>query len=58
MGGQRLTVEGKHVHRRVDKLDHVLPDPDTTAEDVPGISSEPADDDEPPQVSRSVPLTG
>ena len=51
------TVEGKHVHRRVDKLDHVLPDPDKTAEDVPNISSEPTDDDEPPQVSRSVPLS-
>jgi len=51
------TVEGKHVHRRVDKLDHVLPDADATAEDVSEIASEPSDDDEPPQVSRSVPLS-
>jgi CRISPR-associated protein Cas1 len=49
------TVEGKHAHRRVDQLDHVLPDPDTSA-DEPSRSSQPMDEDEPPQVSRSVPL--
>jgi CRISP-associated protein Cas1 len=49
------TVEGKHAHRRVDQLDHVLPDPDASENERPA-SSRPTDDDEPPQVSRSVPL--
>lgn len=47
------TVEGRHAHRRVDQLDHVLPDPDAPEEPP---SSQPMDDDEPPKVSRSVPL--
>lgn len=49
------TVEGKHAHRRVDQLDHVLPDPETGADD-PSPPSQPMDDDDPPRVSRSVPL--
>jgi hypothetical protein len=49
------TVEGKHGHRRVDQLDHVLPDPDTSPDEGPA-SSRPTDTDEPPQVSRSVSL--
>lgn len=44
------TVEGKDAHRRVDRLDHVLPDPelDGAAEDEAG--------DEPPRIARSVSL--
>jgi CRISP-associated protein Cas1 len=52
------TVEGKAVHRRVDKLDHVLPDPEQ--EPLEGTSDTPASDeqgDEPPQISRSVSLS-
>jgi CRISPR-associated endonuclease Cas1/CRISPR-associated protein Cas4 len=52
------TVEGKAVHRRVDKLDHVLPDPEQ--EPPEGTSDTPASDeqgDEPPQISRSVSLS-
>lgn len=49
------TVEGKHAHRRVDRLDHVLHDPDQAVEDRPA-SSQATDDDEPPKISRSVPL--
>lgn len=45
------TVEGKNAHRRVDKIDHVLPDPDTA---VPDEDDEQGDD--PPTISRSIPL--
>ena len=48
------TSEGRHVHRRVDQLDHVLPYPDRGEDRT--ASSEQTDDDEPPKVSRSVPL--
>ncbi|MHB1156045.1 MAG: CRISPR-associated endonuclease Cas4g/Cas1g [Phycisphaerales bacterium] len=56
------TVEGRHVHRRVDAIDHVLPDADAPG---PAPGSEESDDDknvvtdkgdEPPTISRSVPL--
>ena len=50
-----FTVEGKHAHRRVDQLDHVLPDPENgngQGEEAP----KPVDGDEPPRISRSVPL--
>ena len=45
------TVEGKNAHRRVDKIDHVLPDPD--ADDCEEDDNE---GDEPPTISRSIPL--
>jgi CRISP-associated protein Cas1 len=49
------TEEGREVHRRVDRIDHVLPDPEGA-----GISRDGAEDqgdgDEPPAISRSVPL--
>lgn len=58
------TEEGRDVHRRVDRLDHVLPDPDATA--TAGAASgrrgrgrkqPPRDDgDERPTISRSVKL--
>ncbi len=53
------TVEGKQAHRRVDKLDHVLPDPEASLSNQPDVSSVTArfDDDEPPTVTRSVPLS-
>jgi CRISPR-associated protein Cas1 len=57
-----FTVQGRNVHRRVDQLDHVLPDPDGPA----GISREEASNnqdadsappgDQPPAISRSVAL--
>lgn len=52
-GENVYTVEGKDAHRRVDRLDHILPDvePDSDAKEA-----EPIDDDAPPTVSRSVPL--
>jgi len=46
------TIEGKHVHRRVDRLDHVLPDAGPVGDAPPP----PDDGDEPPEVVRSVPL--
>lgn len=55
------TLEGKWVHRRVDKLDHVLPDAggeghrDAGAEADQGPMTA-AEGDEPPQIVRSVPL--
>ncbi len=53
-----FTVEGKHAHRRVDRLDHVLPDPEGGKGDEKTLpsTSEPLDGDEPPRISRSVPL--
>lgn len=52
------TEEGKEVHRRVDRLDHVLPDPeadDTEAEDQQE-EEESDDGDDRPTVTRSVSL--
>lgn len=46
------TIEGRDVHRRVDRIDHVLPDPEA---DDPG-DGEPDDGEEPPEISRSVSL--
>lgn len=46
------TIEGRDVHRRVDRIDHVLPDPEA---DAP--AAEASDNgDEPPDISRSVSL--
>ncbi len=58
------TIDGRHVHRRVDKLDHVLPDAngdaaasDEDGQDEPGNGQAPSDSgDEPPEIVRSVPL--
>jgi CRISP-associated protein Cas1 len=57
------TVEGRHAHRRVDQIDHVLPDAavagQQSADQRSAVSSENAqlqDGDEPPVLSRSVPL--
>ncbi|HON91153.1 MAG TPA: CRISPR-associated endonuclease Cas1 [Sedimentisphaerales bacterium] len=57
------TVEGRNVHRRADRLDHVLPDPQSAADDVSdgdddggkGKKAEPVGE-EPPTVTRSVML--
>lgn len=56
------TVEGKNIHRRVDRIDHALPDAlgddgksaDDEYSDGAGVEAD--DDDDPPVVSRSVPL--
>ena len=50
--GNKLTGE-------LDKLDHVLPDPEASLSNQPDVSSVTArfDDDEPPTVTRSVPLS-
>ena len=54
-----FTEEGRNVHRRVDKLDHVLPDPDlpdeVESENGSGGETIPQGDD-PPTISRSIPL--
>lgn len=49
----RFTEEGREVHRRVDRLDHVLPDPDA---DGIGRDDDSVAGDERPTVSRSVSL--
>ena len=50
--GNEFTVEGRHAHRRIDALDHLLPEaPDEKTE------AEPTAGDEPPAVARSVPLS-
>lgn len=46
------TEEGHEVHRRVDRIDHVLPDARTDDEE----ESEDEDGEEPPTISRSVQL--
>lgn len=54
-----FTLEGKHVHRRVDRVDQLLPDPDAAARrngKQHGADSSEGGDDA-PQVSRSVSLT-
>jgi CRISPR-associated protein Cas1 len=53
------TIEGRHVHRRVDKLDHLLPDPSVEGSTKLATQdlSAGGDGDEPPVVSRSVPLS-
>ncbi len=55
-----FTQEGRNVHRRVDQLDHVLPDADVGHSREPdeksGPAEEPPSGDEPPDIARSVPL--
>ncbi len=58
----QYTVEGRHVHRRVDALDHLLPDSaPSTQSSAPsaehGQDAEGSAGDEPPAVARSVPLS-
>lgn len=58
-----FTVDGRNVHRRADRLDHVLPDPENASGDGSdgddgggnGKKAEPVGD-EPPTVTRSVML--
>lgn len=55
------TQQGRNVHRRVDKLDHVLPDADTSGGDGEDsqpdtATDEPPPGDAPPDIARSVPL--
>lgn len=47
------TLDGQDVHRRVDRLDHVLPDPTATGDGPESVDGE---GDAPPRVSRSVSL--
>ena len=67
------TVDGRRVHKRVDNLDHVLPDADTkssasvkagpeeAADEGPDQATtdptDPDQGDDPPDIARSVPLT-
>lgn len=57
------TIEGKAAHRRVDRLDHVLPDADgneqgpaCSEQETTGGGGRPQEGEEPPTVTRSVPL--
>jgi|GEM_PF-1930593 len=52
-----FTIEGRQVHRRVDKLDHVLPDAEASEADEVIQSKGSDDGDEPPTITRSVPLS-
>lgn len=54
-----FTLEGKQVHRRVDRIDQLLPDPEAPppAEAKKNGASSAEDGDAPPEVSRSVSLT-
>lgn len=48
------TEEGREAHRRVDRLDHVLPDPDLT--NAAAVEASADDGEAPPELSRSVSL--
>jgi len=50
------TEEGREAHRRVDRLDHVLPDPDTGRDGEAGEAGDGEAGDDRPTVSRSVSL--
>ncbi|MFC1765416.1 CRISPR-associated endonuclease Cas1 [Planctomycetota bacterium] len=50
------TVEGKNVHRRVDQLDHVLPDLDGSGDEDDHPKTKEPEGEKPPTVSRSVAL--
>jgi len=54
-----FTLEGKYVHRRVDRVDQLLPDPDAPARDNEKHTDADASNggDEAPRLSRSVSLT-
>ncbi len=54
-----FTLDGKQAHRRVDRIDHLLPDPEAPpAGDESGADGGGSEDgDEPPQITRSVSLT-
>jgi CRISPR-associated protein Cas1 len=53
----QYTVEGRHVHRRVDQVDHLLPHADAGAsQEKARKDADAGDGDEPPVVTRSVPL--
>jgi len=54
-----FTEEGRAVHRRIDKVDHVLPDAQPAAVEEPASESAngDSDGDRPPQISRSVSLS-
>lgn len=58
----QFTVEGRHAHRRVDELDHLLPDvpggaSDGKAKSTPAEVDKPPPGDDPPVIARSVPLS-
>jgi CRISPR-associated protein Cas1 len=55
----QYTVEGRHAHRRVDALDHLLPEApgDTHAGSERTREGPDSSGDEPPVVARSVPLS-
>ena len=51
------TIEGRHVHRRVDQLDHVLPATDSDQPQTERTKhDQTTEGDQPPVISRSVPL--
>src|SRR5690606_19255855 len=54
-----FTLEGKQAHRRVDRIDHLLPDPEAPPAGQEGDEGESSSEggDEPPQITRSVSLT-
>lgn len=50
------TIEGRHIHRRVDRVDRFLPEADAEKKSADDAVRAAAAGDEPPVVSRSVPL--
>jgi CRISPR-associated protein Cas1 len=52
-----FTLDGKRVHRRVDQVDHVLPDPEQAEPAAPAADSATGGGEEPPEISRSVALS-
>jgi CRISPR-associated protein Cas1 len=55
----QFTIEGRTAHRRVDQVDHVLPDALAASGEAAAPTTNalfPEDNDDPPVISRSVPL--
>ena len=56
----QYTIEGRHVHRRVDELDHVLPQANSEVAEDQHVANQnttsSSGGDDPPVITRSVPL--
>jgi len=50
------TIEGRHIHRRVDRVDQFLPEADAEKKAADDAARAASTGDEPPVVTRSVPL--
>jgi CRISPR-associated protein Cas1 len=52
-----FTADGKAVHKRVDRIDHVLAGPGASSVDAEAAEPETAEGDDPPEIARSVSMS-